>query len=650
MNKEIFSFDIFDTCLIRACGKPQNVIYLLAREILGADADSVLIREFIRKRSEAEEKLIKDGILYATFDQIYEVFDASFYTDVPNEVIKRKEYELERKILIPVPEMVQKVNECRKKGNVMFISDMYLPSSFLREILESYDIIKPGEHLYVSCEHSATKRSGLLFKKVSEIEGIKFDRHWTHYGDDFINDYSVPRKLGIKAVRFNNVNSEFEDFCESLSPYNADKWVHKVFAGVLRATRISLNVHNDGNFLSDVICGIITPFVASCLNDAKQRGVKRLYFASRDAYIMYLAAKKLLVEDSDIELKYLYLSTRTVVYPTLIKECTEQELRDLLVCLHSFKPLTILNLLGGVGEEDVDLISKHIDLNTDCYYNSQQCDKFISLLTTGDIKQRIADSCQKKNQLLIEYLKQEGFINDTGQKTALVDIGWRCTSQLFLSRLTGNSPMYYYLGVAHDNYRIDQMGSYLPFFLTDYVGGARPEFLENYVCNNPANTVIGYEYDSEGIVHPQFEVGEKPEEERLDFEIRKRAIEISSELFSRMPSLQTNAMNLFETISNRLIIDVLQSPSNDIVKFLSKRLFFEYDNKKQPVIRKSYISRRIIEKILRKIGMNIPVKRYYWPKACMVYTYGNSYFFIKRYISKMIDNDNIRYVISKLKE
>lgn len=648
MKKEdkVFSFDIFDTCLVRTCGLSRNVIYLLAKEILGLDADPIIVREFIRKRWNAEVKLYQDGVESATIDQIYNLFDVSYYTKISNEEIKRKEFEIEQKVLVPVPAMVQKIRECRKQGRVLFISDMYLPSSFLREILSKYNIIEPNEQLYVSCEHSATKRSGNLFKRVRDLEGLSFNHNWVHFGDDFINDYSTPKGLGINAIRVNSTNSCYEDLCESFSPYVNDKWLYSVFAGVLRATRLSFGEQKDGFFLTDVICGILIPFVASCIEDARRRGIKRLYFASRDAYIMYLAAKKIMPNNMDIEMKYLYLSTRTI-YPSSIKDCTEKELRAFLVNILDYKPSSIMRLLGAT-KEDMHDVAKDIDIDATCNYNSSINDKFIHYLTRGEIKQHIVESCKKKTDLLINYLRQEGFVNEDGVKTGLVDVGWRCTSQMFLSKLIGTSPMYYYLGVIPENFHTDQMGQYKPYFLADFVKGKHPKFLECYVCKNLENTVIGYE-EVENRIVPIFAEGEVSEGEASDFVLRKNIIELSAGFFSLYNTLFKDAKCLFDTISNKLMMDVLQTPSKQIVYFLSDKMWWDHYVEKQPVIRKAYISRKIINKILRKLHININQGYNYWPEACAVYTYGTLYFTIKTFVKKHILKDQIKYYLIKIK-
>ena len=43
-TRVIYSFDLFDTCFIRACGAPRNVFDLLAYRVLGARAHGLILR------------------------------------------------------------------------------------------------------------------------------------------------------------------------------------------------------------------------------------------------------------------------------------------------------------------------------------------------------------------------------------------------------------------------------------------------------------------------------------------------------------------------------------------------------------------------------------------------------------------------------
>ena len=45
-TRVIYSFDLFDTCFIRACGAPRNVFDLLAYRVLGANSDESARTDF----------------------------------------------------------------------------------------------------------------------------------------------------------------------------------------------------------------------------------------------------------------------------------------------------------------------------------------------------------------------------------------------------------------------------------------------------------------------------------------------------------------------------------------------------------------------------------------------------------------------------
>ena len=184
----ISSFDIFDTCLLRDCGQPEMVFDLLAREILGHNALKEQLRDFARLRQDAQRMAMeRKNDAEVTIDEIYEQFDASYYTSISNEQIKEKEIEIDAKSWQPIEGAIRIINECREKGKVIFISDMYYPASILKPVLERFDIIQPEDQLYVSCDYGVSKHSGELYDIVAEHEHIHFSE-WTHYGDNPYSD------------------------------------------------------------------------------------------------------------------------------------------------------------------------------------------------------------------------------------------------------------------------------------------------------------------------------------------------------------------------------------------------------------------------------------------------------------------------------
>lgn len=54
-----YSFDIFDTCLIRTCGFSHNVFDILALRTLGVDSSESLRADFVNSRITAEARARK---------------------------------------------------------------------------------------------------------------------------------------------------------------------------------------------------------------------------------------------------------------------------------------------------------------------------------------------------------------------------------------------------------------------------------------------------------------------------------------------------------------------------------------------------------------------------------------------------------------
>ena len=98
------------------------------------------------------------------------------------------------------PAALEFFNTVRKAGKrVVIASDMYLDRSIIENILTNNGFNLEGVNVYVSSEYGLTKRSGNLFKKVLEIEGVK-SNEVLHIGDNLRSDVIRPRLIGMKRV------------------------------------------------------------------------------------------------------------------------------------------------------------------------------------------------------------------------------------------------------------------------------------------------------------------------------------------------------------------------------------------------------------------------------------------------------------------
>ena len=150
------TFDIFDTVLLRKCGNPEVVLPILAQRLYPKD----------RYRREAF-LIWRHTVKGETFEAMYASAIGAGLDGYSTDELMQMELKVEAEMLMANPMMQDKINDYRSKGYVIkFVSDMYLSSSFLKEILLRENCAEATDEVIVSCEWSARKDNGGLFRKI----------------------------------------------------------------------------------------------------------------------------------------------------------------------------------------------------------------------------------------------------------------------------------------------------------------------------------------------------------------------------------------------------------------------------------------------------------------------------------------------------
>lgn len=313
----VYSFDVFDTCLCRLCGEPRlmfDVLSLKVQEAIGDSCSEQLRQLFVAARVAAEGR---------SLHEIYCKVALSFPLPCSVEQMVDWEIDVERQMLLPVIATRQLVDRQREKGKILFVSDMYLPSAFIRERLMEYGFFKEGDSLYVSDELGAWKHDGSLFRLIHEKEDILY-RQWHHYGDNRHSDVKVPRGLGIRAHHMQYGYLPYEEKWRS-SP-SLKLQYPAMFAGVARAVRLSVDVPDTQKaFVCDVSAPLMVSWVLYMMDDAQKRGIRRLYFCARDVHTPYLVARRLKPLYPDVEARYLFISMQAMRSEEVLCEYLKQE-------------------------------------------------------------------------------------------------------------------------------------------------------------------------------------------------------------------------------------------------------------------------------------------------------------------------------------
>jgi len=311
MMKHLYSFDIFDTCLVRFCGDSENMIEVLSYKV----ADRIIpnktdpsAHEHMR-RLFATARKAAEGRLECKYQQIGKIFP------LPCSIKEMVQMELdtERDLLVPILATRKLIKQIRPKGDIVFISDMYLPTDFLREQLQKHGFFHEGDRIYVSDDCNAWKRDGSLFKLVQKKEGVSY-RHWHHYGDNLHGDVKIPRRLGIHSHFLNYGYLQYEK--KWIKTPNISNRSETIMAGVSRAVRLCTNTDKDqAAFVADISAPLLCLWMSHVLHDAKSREIKKIFFCARDVHSAYRVARRLasvLPDLTNIEIKYFFTSQLAV--------------------------------------------------------------------------------------------------------------------------------------------------------------------------------------------------------------------------------------------------------------------------------------------------------------------------------------------------
>lgn len=501
---KLASFDIFDTTLVRKCGAPDNIFYLLSKRIY--PQNQALQNSFFQWRKEAEQKAmirLKDN--YLKLEDIYTEFDTVSFPGWNVAQLITMETELEFAELVAVDEIKQLILKKRNEGyTICFISDMYLPERVLKSKLLEEGCADIGDKVFVSCEYRATKSEGTLY----EIVRKNFDpiTLWEHYGDNAYSDYKKAAKRGIKATLVHTDYTSVEQFILSSSaffPFYSDL---SVLVGLQRATRLSLQKKGDNiDNATDFIASLYYPYIDFIFKKAKDLGITKLHFLSRDGYILYKIAEVVQKRYPEIKLNYLFVSRYSLFLPSIYSLSREEMYENKGVtsfCHHKVKVKDILDGLHTTLEELGDVFTNRITFKK--ILTPEQEDLFFEVLQSAEVKELILKKAKDERKVLIEYFTQEGLFNV--EKQALVDIGWIGTSRLMINRILTNEGGRlvegFYWGCAPESLA-PRYGIFHSFYGSSLYKSNVVTLLEQYYSASSYASTKGYYYGKDGI-KPKF--------------------------------------------------------------------------------------------------------------------------------------------------
>lgn len=441
---------------------------------------------------------------YPTLQQIYECIGLPYLnTDV--SMLCKKEEELESFLLCGIDSIRNKITKYREKNyKIIFISDMYLSSTFLKEILKREGLMKNDDYLFVSCECNASKYRGTLYKYVQLSISSK---HWTHYGDNKYSDIKMALRNGLFPVKIEHHYNRFEKiWIDSENRISS----RVIAAGLSKALRLNKNYQTSEVLAVDVIAFLYIPFVIWTLKQSRLHGITKLLFFARDSYLFYLIAKILEKKlQTGISLIYFYISRKSLYLPSLY-DCSILDFKD---CDESCLDLSWEEFKNKFSIPDY---SPEYKTPEEAICNME----FIKDIRKLSFAAR---------SVFLEYLKQSGVT--CSDRVGIVDLGWIGSGRKVISKIFNKEnfypPLTLYYGVDKER-KMSDVGDYLSYHYME--DNSHSSFLpsamiyEHYFSITSDNTTIGYQKEL-GKVLPIFADNEVKSWQKSLFKINCKGIE-----------------------------------------------------------------------------------------------------------------------------
>lgn len=410
-NVDLVSFDFFDTLFLRPLCDPEDLFDLMGARLGYADFRT---RRQLAQRH-AFDRMIEQGRREITLADIYAHLH---YPGINAAELMQMESALELALLKPNPGLINFYQELLAQNKqVVILSDMYLSAQFFKACLQRHQL--PQVPIFVSSECNATKRDqGDLFTYVSEHTQVKASRI-LHIGDNPNADVKQARHKGWQTFLYQELDKP--------KPIVGRSVMASLARGLWR-THASLFAANSFQAFGYRYAGpAAVGFLAWISEQAKKDHIDRLFFLSRDGYILHRLAPLLAFDLPRSD--YLYGSR---VAFTMASISEENYLHHLPFLISGAQGLSANEMLERIGVPVPALeVMSAFGLGDQVRFSSTNQDKFIQFLWS--YRWEVCKVARRNRRLMFQYLKTLGV--EDGQRIGIIDVGWNGTTQEALERV-----------------------------------------------------------------------------------------------------------------------------------------------------------------------------------------------------------------------
>ncbi|SEK28648.1 hypothetical protein SAMN04487976_101292 [Xaviernesmea oryzae] len=444
-DASLVSFDVWDTLLRRDCHPDEiklqsaRALYLLAFPYLLPVFQDVRILLEARRVSE-NRSAPNDEFEYRFDDALQRWLAMTLVPGTPREVVEElilamRTHEILSETRSTRPDASAVSTLASLKQTAVFASDFYLPSTFLKKLLNHHGMGHAFLQGFSSSDDYLTKRSGRMFDHITHAFGIEPEQ-LHHVGDNIEADQRVPTSKGITSCLYISASEETRKawFGEAFHTWrNGDTSKHskrivRVIQDISRAVEPGEQMHLEkiGVQLAPIVFG----YCLNILEDALRCGVEKVFFFTREG-VFFREVFDQLVTANPFNIKpvssELLEVSRRATFAASLESFSFGELMRLwnLYSVQSLKGLvSSLNLDPAI----VAPLAEQHAIDMDVAIEHPWTDKRVAaLFADQSFSSYVEGELASQRKRLEGYLQSKGFFDHPVQLVG--DVGWRGTIQ-----------------------------------------------------------------------------------------------------------------------------------------------------------------------------------------------------------------------------
>lgn len=453
---DIIISDIFDTILCRKT-HPESIKKLVATR-LNILFPEISSKNFylIRKKAEHycyEHSKIAYGekeIQYATvISTVYELlkkkYSSKIYLTKSEFYLQHKAFEftIECHYQISDKQIINFLRTQKNKGKkIILLSDFYMNSDLVNNMLTHHNIQDIYDHLIISCDFMKTKRSGQLYQTIISNLELCHSQNILMLGDNYDSDIVMAKKFGFKTFYIERKQQKLF-YNQQLSSLSKKKCI----------TQIDQLINHPENSLFDHLSLLLLIAISKTYHHCIKHKIKNLYFFARegkilqdlfDQYQTFIHGKSTRLP---ITTRYLLVSRRSTAaaslgplktekFNALFRQYTNISIKQFAMS-YNFEIKKINQICSKLGI-DIELIQPHLPSS----------EYFIRLKKDPQFIQYYKEFRKKQRNNFLDYLKSINFPLKF-KHLYFLDIGWKGSIQDNLNKIFPKKRLHgYYLGLT----------------------------------------------------------------------------------------------------------------------------------------------------------------------------------------------------------